>query len=69
VSSAMPLKEYGPRACEKAGQAILRMPALSQHSHYQDHRALLPFIQTVTALQQGGSELGNAAPGAQLVVV
>lgn len=69
LSSAMPLKDYWPLACEKAQQAILRMPPLSQHSHYQDHRALFPFIQTLTPLQQRASELDISAPGAQLVVL
>ncbi|WP_348226371.1 hypothetical protein, partial [Salmonella enterica] len=67
LSSAMPLKDYGPLACEKAQQAILRMPPLSHHSHYQDHRALFPFIHTLTPLQQRASELDSSAPGAQLV--
>ncbi|AIT51603.1 hypothetical protein SEEN554_21625 [Salmonella enterica subsp. enterica serovar Newport str. CVM 21554] len=53
LSSAMPLKDYWPLACEKAQQAILRMPPLSQHSHYQDHRALFPFIQTLTLFSNG----------------
>lgn len=69
LSSAMPLKDYWPLACEKAQQAILRMPPLSQHSYYQDHRALFPFIQTLTPLQQRASELDISAPGAQLVVL
>lgn len=69
LSSAMPLKDYWPLACEKAQQAILRMPPLSQHSHYQDHRALFPFIQTLTPLQQRASELDISAPGAQLIVL
>ncbi|MDI4742677.1 CRISPR-associated endonuclease Cas3'', partial [Salmonella enterica subsp. enterica serovar Kentucky] len=69
LSSAMSLKDYWPLACEKAQQAILRMPPLSQHSHYQDHRALFPFIQTLTPLQQRASELDISAPGAQLVVL
>ncbi|EHM6376711.1 CRISPR-associated helicase Cas3' [Salmonella enterica] len=69
LSEPMSLKEYWPLACEKAQQAILRMPPLSQHSHYQDHRALFPFIQTLTPLQQRASELDISAPGAQLVVL
>lgn len=69
LSNAMPLKDYWPLACEKAQQTILRMPPLSQHSHYQDHRALFPFIQTLTPLQQRASELDISAPGAQLVVL
>ncbi|WP_348225986.1 hypothetical protein, partial [Salmonella enterica] len=39
------------------------------HSHYQDHRALSPFIQTLTPLQQRASELDISAPGAQPVVL
>ncbi|ELY3177901.1 CRISPR-associated helicase Cas3' [Salmonella enterica] len=69
LSEPMSLKDYWPLACEKAQQAILRMPPLSQHSHYQDHRALFPFIQTLTPLQQRASELDISAPGAQLVVL
>ncbi|EBU3660368.1 CRISPR-associated helicase Cas3' [Salmonella enterica] len=69
LSEPMSLKEYWPLACEKAQQAILRMPPLSQHSHYQDHQALFPFIQTLTPLQQRASELDISAPGAQLVVL
>ncbi|EED4362386.1 CRISPR-associated helicase Cas3' [Salmonella enterica subsp. enterica] len=69
LSEPMSLKDYWPLACEKAQQAILRMPPLSQHSHYPDHRALFPFIQTLTPLQQRASELDISAPGAQLVVL
>jgi CRISPR-associated endonuclease/helicase Cas3 len=69
LSSPMPLEDYWPLACEKAQRAILKIPQRSQHSRYQDHQALFPFIHTLTPLQQRASTLDISAPGPQLVIL
>ncbi|WP_227852708.1 CRISPR-associated helicase Cas3' [Klebsiella oxytoca] len=69
LNNAMPLKEYWPLACEKAQKAILKIPPPSQHSHYQNHQALFPFIHTLTPLQKRASTLDISAPGPQLVIL
>ncbi|EKZ6370752.1 TPA: CRISPR-associated helicase/endonuclease Cas3 [Klebsiella aerogenes] len=69
LSSALPLEEYWPHACEKAQKAILKIPPLSQHSHYQDHQALFPFIHKLTPLQKRASTLDISASGPQLVIM
>ncbi len=69
LSSPMPLEDYWPLACKKAQRAILKIPPQSQHSHYQDHQALFPFIHTLTPLQQRASTLDISAPGPQLVIL
>ena len=69
LSQPMPLVDYWPLACEKAQQAILKMPPLSQYSHYQSHQALFPFIHTLTPLQERATTLDISAPGPQLVIL
>ncbi|MDV2058697.1 CRISPR-associated helicase Cas3' [Salmonella enterica] len=68
-SSAMPLNDYWPLACEKAQRAISTIPPLSQHSHYQSHQALFPFIETLTPLQQLANTLDISAHGPHLVIL
>ncbi|EBB6669677.1 CRISPR-associated helicase Cas3' [Salmonella enterica] len=69
LSEPMPLQDYWLLACEKARQAIGKIPPLSQHRHYQGHQALFPFIRTLTPLQERASTLDISAPGPQLVIL
>lgn len=69
LSSPMTLEDYWPLACKKAQRAILKIPPRSQHSRYQGHQALFPFIHTLTPLQQRASSLDISAPGPQLVIL
>lgn len=69
LSTPMPLEEYWPIACEHARRALIGIPPLSSHREYSDHRALFPFIRTLTPLQQKASSLDISAPGPQLIIL
>ncbi|MCO4160162.1 CRISPR-associated helicase Cas3' [Citrobacter amalonaticus] len=68
-SDPMPLKEYWSLSLEKARRAILNIPSLSPHSQYQDHRALFPFIHSLTPLQERAGSLDISASGPQLIIL
>lgn len=69
MSSPISLTDYWPLACGKAQRAILCIPSLSQHSFYEGHQMLFPFIKTLTPLQQRATMLDISAPGPQLVIM
>ncbi|AFJ48141.1 CRISPR-associated helicase/endonuclease Cas3 [Shimwellia blattae] len=69
LSEPMTIDTYWPLACEKAQRAVSRLPAPSAHSAYHDHRALFPFIDQLTPLQQQAATLDISAPGPQLMIL
>ena len=69
VSDIFPLTEYWQQAQNQAQQVLQQLPTPSAIQDFHSYRALFPFIEHLTPLQQKALEVDISVPGPQLLVL
>ncbi|WP_336219748.1 CRISPR-associated helicase Cas3' [Citrobacter amalonaticus] len=69
IASEMPLETYWQQTLEKAKRAVSALPPAASVAPFRGIKALFPFIEHPTPLQQKALEVDITTPGAQLFIL